>query len=60
VVEADVAAEASPGRILVIATREDLTMMRETRRLLDSVSKFAEGSSANNLIKQYRELKEAL
>ena len=53
-------AEASPGRILVIAMREDLTMMRETRRLLDSVSKFAEGSSANNLIKQYRELKEAL
>jgi len=48
------------GRILVIAMREDLTMMRETRRLLDSVSKFAEGSSANNLIKQYRELKEPL
>ena len=32
--DADVAMPASAARILVIATREDLTIMRETRRLL--------------------------
>jgi acetate kinase len=32
--DADVALPASPGRILVIATREDVTIVRETRRLL--------------------------
>ena len=32
--DADVAAPASPGRILVIATREDLTIVRETVRVL--------------------------
>jgi acetate kinase len=32
--DADIAAPASPGRILVIATREDLTIVRETRRVI--------------------------
>lgn len=32
--DADVAAPGSPARILVIATREDLSILRETRRLL--------------------------
>ena len=32
--DADIAAPASTGRILVIATREDLTIVRETQRLL--------------------------
>jgi len=34
--DADVAMPASPARILVIATREDLTIMRETRKLAES------------------------
>jgi len=34
--DADVAMSASPARILVIATREDLTIMRETRKLAES------------------------
>jgi acetate kinase len=34
--DADIATPASPARILVIATREDLTIMRETRRLVTS------------------------
>jgi acetate kinase len=34
--DADIATLASTARILVIATREDLTIMRETRRLIDS------------------------
>lgn len=34
--DADVALSASAGRILVIATREDLTIMRETRKLVSS------------------------
>jgi acetate kinase len=32
--DADIATAASPARILVIATRENLTIMRETRRLV--------------------------
>ncbi|MGO9443883.1 MAG: hypothetical protein ACLPXB_03795, partial [Thiobacillaceae bacterium] len=32
--DADIANRASAGRILVIATREDLTIVRETRRLI--------------------------
>jgi acetate kinase len=32
--DADIAVPASPGRILVIATREDVTIVRETRRVL--------------------------
>src|SRR5262249_24121160 len=32
--DADIALPASTGRILVIATREDVTIVRETRRLL--------------------------
>jgi len=34
--DADVASPDSPGRILVISTREDLTIVRETKALLDS------------------------
>jgi acetate kinase len=34
--DADVAVPASAARILVIATREDLAIMRDTRRLLTS------------------------
>jgi acetate kinase len=34
--DADIAKPASTARILVIATREDLTIMRETRRLVGS------------------------
>ena len=34
--DADIAMPASTARILVIATREDLTVMRETRRLVGS------------------------
>src|SRR5438067_1627565 len=34
--DADIAIPASTARILVIATREDLTIMRETRRLVGS------------------------
>ena len=32
--DADIALPASPGRILVMAPREDVTIVRETRRLL--------------------------
>ncbi len=34
--DADIATRASTARVLVIATREDLTIMRETRRLVGS------------------------
>jgi len=34
--DADIGSHASHGRILVIATREDLTIVRETRRLIRS------------------------
>ena len=34
--DADISMPASKARILVIATREDLTIMRETRRLVGS------------------------
>jgi acetate kinase len=34
--DADISVPDSPARILVIATREDLTIMRETRRLVGS------------------------
>jgi acetate kinase len=34
--DADISMPASKARILVIATREDLTIMRETRRLFGS------------------------
>jgi len=34
--DADIALSASTGRILVIATREDVTIVRETRRVLTS------------------------
>jgi acetate kinase len=34
--DADIASRASHGRILLISTREDLTIVRETRRLVHS------------------------
>ena len=34
--DADISGRASRGRILVISTREDLTIVRETRRLIRS------------------------
>jgi len=34
--DADIASRASVGRILIISTREDLTIVRETRRLVRS------------------------
>ncbi len=34
--DADVALHDSPGRILVIATREDVTMLREMRKVLET------------------------
>jgi acetate kinase len=45
--DADIASPASSARILVIATREDLTIMRETRRLVAlSVSPHSRSKSA--------------
>ena len=41
--DADVASRASAGRILVISTREDLTIVRETKRLIRS----GEGTQEN-------------
>jgi acetate kinase len=45
--DADVASAASAARILVIATNEDLAILRETRRLLSNVGESAVASSAN-------------
>jgi len=48
--DSDIATPASPARILVIATREDLTIMRETRRLVTSfMSAHSQGKSARPL-----------
>jgi acetate kinase len=44
--DADIATPSSKARILVIATREDLTIMRETRRVVGSPTK--EDSRARN------------
>ena len=45
--DADIATPASTARILVIATREDLTIMRETRRLVgSSISRRHESENA--------------
>ncbi len=41
--DADIAVPASAGRILVIATNEDLTIMRETRQLLASSTSQTQG-----------------
>ena len=38
--DADIASCTSPGRILVISTREDLTIVRETRRLIHSEARW--------------------
>ena len=48
--DADVASPNSPGRILVIATREDLTIVRETRDLISS-SEGASGRTRKDLRK---------
>jgi len=47
--DADVASPNSPGRILVIATREDLTIVRETRDLISSSSEGANGRARKDL-----------
>jgi acetate kinase len=48
--DADIATPASSVRVLVIATREDLTIMRETRRLvISSMIPHSEGKSARPL-----------
>jgi acetate kinase len=45
--DADIATSGSKGRILVIVTREDLTIMRETRRLVaSSVTQHSRAKSA--------------
>jgi acetate kinase len=45
--DADISMPASKARILVIATREDLTIMRETRRLVGlSISRRHENENA--------------
>ena len=41
--DADISVPDSPARILVIATREDLTIMRETRRLVGSSISWRQG-----------------
>jgi acetate kinase len=49
--DADIATPASKARILVIATREDLTIMRETRRLVASpMTQHSQANSARPLI----------
>jgi len=40
--DSDVAAPDSPARVLVISTREDLTIVRETRGLIEEQDKLAE------------------
>src|SRR5215475_8387270 len=48
--DSDIATPASPARILVIATREDLTIMRETRQLVSSpMSPNSQGKNARPL-----------
>jgi acetate kinase len=47
--DADIATRASTARILVIATREDLTIMRETRRLIGSAISLPGKKSAQSL-----------
>jgi len=47
--DADIATRASTARILVIATREDLTIMRETRRLIGSAISLRGKKSAQSL-----------
>ncbi len=42
--DADIARRGSPGRILVISTREDLTIVRETKRVIRS-----EGAAENHI-----------
>jgi acetate kinase len=47
--DSDIAASASTARILVIATREDLTIMRETRQLIASMTEHSAANSAEPL-----------
>jgi acetate kinase len=48
--DADVAASTSTARILVVATREDLTIMREARRLVGSpINRRRENEPAQSL-----------
>jgi hypothetical protein len=47
--DADIATGSSPGRVLVITTREDLTIVRETKRLMGSKSGRDENGSRRQL-----------
>jgi acetate kinase len=47
--DADIATRSSPGRVLVITTREDLTIVRETKRLMESKSGKDENGSRRQL-----------
>ena len=50
--DADVARRGSPGRILVIATREDVTMLEEVVRVLDGKGTPVEGAIPSQQLKQ--------
>lgn len=54
--DADIARRESSGRILVINTREDLTIVRETKRLMDS----KEEKDGNELRKQLTPMTETV
>ena len=47
--DSDIAASASTARILAIATREDLTIMRQTRQLMASMTEHCSANSAEPL-----------
>ena len=47
--DADIGTPASKARVLIIATREDLTIMRETRRLVASSTRHSRVKSARSL-----------
>jgi acetate kinase len=52
--DADVAVSTSTARILVIATREDLTIMRETRRLVESPTRSSRGKERVGQLSNFR------
>jgi hypothetical protein len=48
--DADIASPDAAARILVIGTREDLTIMRETRRMLASPIGLPHGNEPNSYL----------
>ena len=52
--DSDVATPASTARILVVATREDLTIMRETRRLVESSGRSSRGEEQVGQLSNFR------